>query len=123
MRMFTDDKYQKLYIDWERYAKDLVGRFRLICGQYIEDSWLIQFVDDLKTQSAEFNSWWSLHEIQSNAEIYKRLNHPVAGIMDFEISNFDLSNGTGFKLVVHVPSPETDTVEKMKSLLYNKPGI
>lgn len=115
--MFTDDKYKQLFVDWNLHAKGLLGRFRSAFGQYIEDSWLAQFIDDLKIQSTEFNLWWPLHEIQSNSEVYKQLNHPVAGILDFEVSNFDVSDNSGLKLIVHVPLSETDTATKMKSLL------
>jgi len=115
--MFTDNKYKLLFDDWPLHAKGLLGRFRATCGQYIEDSWLAQFINDLKMQSTEFNLWWSLHEIQSNGEKHKQLNHPVAGILDFEISNFDVSDNSGLKLIVHVPLSETDTAAKLKSLL------
>ncbi|MDD4600814.1 hypothetical protein SDC9_11399 [bioreactor metagenome] len=115
--MFTDNEYKKLFVDWNLHAKSLLARFRSTCGQFIEDSCLAQFIDDLKMQSIEFNLWWSLHEIQSNGEIYKQLNHPVAGILNFEISNFDVSDNSGLKLIVHVPLQETDTATKIKSLL------
>lgn len=116
--MFTDDKYKQLYVDWRLHAKGLLGRFRSTCGQYIEDSWLAQFIDDLKKQSTEFNLWWSLHEIQSNGEKSKQMKHPVAGVLDFEISNFDVSDNSGLKMIVHVPLSETDTATKMKTLLH-----
>lgn len=115
--MFTDNKYKQLFVDWNLHAKGLLGRFRSTCGQYIEDSWLAQFIDDLKIQSTEFNLWWPLHEIQSNSEKYKQLNHPIAGILDFEVSNFDVSDKSGLKLIVHTPLSGTDTATKMKSLL------
>lgn len=115
--MFTDDKYKQLFINWELHAKGLLGRFRSTCGQYIEDSWLAQFINDLKKQSAEFNLWWPLHEIHSNGEKCKQLNHPVAGLLDFEISNFDVADNSGLKMIVHVPLSETDTTAKMKLLL------
>lgn len=115
--MFTDDKYKQLFVNWELHAKGLLGRFRSTCGQYIEDSWLAQFIDDLKKQSTEFNLWWPLHEIQSNGEKCKQLHHPIGGILDFEISNFDVSDNSGLKMIVHVPVAETDTATKMKSLL------
>jgi len=115
--MFTDDKYKQLLVDWNQYAKRLLGRFRATCGQYIEDAWLVQFINDLKMQSTEFNLWWPLHEVESSSEKYKQLNHPTAGILDFEVSNFDLSDHSGLKLIVHVPLPGTDTAAKMKFLL------
>ena len=118
--MFTDQKYKQLFTDWNLYAKRLLGGFRATCGQYIEDTWLVQFIDDLKSQSTEFNLWWSLHEIESISEKYKQLNHPVVGLLDFEVSNFDVSDNMGLKLIVHVPTPGTDTETKMKSLLVNQ---
>lgn len=115
--MFTDNKYKQLLVDWNLHAKGLIGRFRSACGQYVEDSWLAQFIDDLKAQSTEFNLWWPLHEIESNSEKYKKLNHSIAGILDFEVSYFDVSDNSCLKLIVHVPLSETDTAAKMKSLL------
>lgn len=49
-------------------------------------------------------------------EKYKQLNHPSAGQLDFEVSNFDVSDNSGLKIIVHTPSPDTDTAQKMKSL-------
>ncbi|MGE5628394.1 MAG: helix-turn-helix transcriptional regulator [Solirubrobacterales bacterium] len=115
--MFTDNKYKQLYTDWDFYAKDLLGSFRSMWGKYIEDPWLAQFIDELKIQSKEFNSWWPLHEIQSNKEMYKQLNHPVAGILDFEVSKFDVSSNSSLKLIIHTPLSGTDTLTKMKLLL------
>lgn len=115
--MFTDNKYRQLYVDWNLHAKELLGRFRSTCGQYIDDSWLVHFIDDLKGESAEFNLWWPLHEIQSNSEVFKQLNHLIAGMLDFEVSNFDISDNSGLKMIVHTPVTGTDTAAKMKSLL------
>jgi len=115
--VFTDNKYKQLLVDWDLHAKGLIGRFRSACGQYVEDSWLAQFIDDLKAQSTEFNLWWPLHEIESNSEKYKKLNHSIAGILDFEVSYFDVSDNSGLRLIVHTPLPGTYTASKMESLL------
>lgn len=115
--MFTDQKYKQLFVDWDLHAKGLLGRFRLTCGHYIEDAWLVRFIDDLKMQSTEFNQWWPLHEIESNSEKYKQLNHPTVGIMDFEVSNFDVSDNSGLKMIVHTPLSGSDTAAKMKLLM------
>ncbi len=116
--MFTEDRYKKLFVDWELHAKDLLGRFRAALGQYIEDTWLAEFIDDLKKQSSEFNSWWALHQIESNSEKYKKSAHPIGGILYFEVSNFDVSDNSGLKLIVHT-SADNDTSVSMR-LLMNK---
>lgn len=115
--MFTEDYFKGLYINWDLHAKSLLGRFRSTCGKYIKDSWLNQFIEDLKMESPEFSLWWPLHEIQNDSGVYKQLNHPVAGTLEFESSSFDVPDNSGLKLFVHVPSPGTDTTGKMKSLL------
>lgn len=115
--MFTDNKYKRLFIDWDMHAKGLLGRFRATCGQYIEDSWIVQFIEDLKAESEEFNLWWPLHDIESNSEKFKQLNHPIVGILEFEVCNFDVADNSGLKLIVHNPLSGTDTAIKMKSLV------
>lgn len=115
--MFIDEKYKQLYADWDSYAKALVGNFRSTCGKYIEDPWLLQFVNELKKKSVEFNRLWSLHEITSNNEVYKQLNHPIVGVLDFEVCNFEVSNDAVLKMIVHTPLLGTDTADKMKLLI------
>ncbi|WP_303869743.1 helix-turn-helix transcriptional regulator [Acetobacterium wieringae] len=115
--MFTDAKYKTLFVDWERHAKGMVGRFRASCGKFVEDPWFKQFVENLKAESADFNRWWPLHEIKNNGELYKQLMHPIVGRLDFEISNFDVSGHSDLKMAVHIPEPGTDTDEKMTELL------
>ncbi len=117
--MFTNKDFKQLFSDWSLYAKRLLGAFRASCGQYVEDPWLVQFIDDLKIQSTEFTALWSLHEIESTCEKYKKLNHPTVGILDFEVNNFEVSDNKGLKMIVHVPLHGTDTAEKIKSLLDN----
>lgn len=115
--MFTENKYKQLFPDWSHYAKRLLGAFRASCGHYAEDSWLVQFIDDLKARSIEFQEWWSLHEIESCSEKFKKLNHPAMGIMEFEVNSYEVSDNKDLRMIVHVPLQGTQTAEKMKSLL------
>jgi len=116
-RMFTNVNYKQLFLDWEYHAQGMLARFRSTCGQYIEDPWLVEFIQALKKESKEFDLWWSRHDVQSNGEISKKLRHPIAGTLIFEFSNFDVSDNSGLKLIVNTPCSETDTTVKMKSLL------
>ena len=95
----------------------MLARFRSTCGQYIEDPWLVKFIEDLKRESEEFNLWWSRHDVQRNSEIYKKLKHPIAGELIFEFSSFDVSDNSSLKLIVNTPFSETDTDIKIKLLL------
>lgn len=115
--MFTHYDYKKLFIDWEFHAQGMLARFRSSTGQYIEDSWLVKFIEDLKGESEEFNLWWSLHDVRRNSEIYKKLIHPIVGELIFEFSSFDVLDNSNLKLIVNTPFSESDTYRKVKSLL------
>lgn len=115
--MFTNPDYKKLFIDWEFHAQGMLARFRSAIGQYIEDPWFINFIEELKTESKQFNLWWSKHEIQGNSELYKKLNHPIAGKMEFEFSSFEVSDNLSLKLIVNTPLADTDTDKKVNFLL------
>ena len=114
--MFTDEKYKSLYREWETYAKLLVGKFRCSCGKYVEDAWLTEFIRELKEQSKTFEYLWSLHEIQNNSEMDKKLNHPIVGLLEFEVCNFELADQRDLKMIVHTPQAGTDTAAKMRAL-------
>ncbi|NMB58518.1 MAG: helix-turn-helix domain-containing protein [Chloroflexi bacterium] len=117
--MFTDPYFRQLYTDWYHNARSLVGRFRSSCGKYIDDPWLVQFIDELKTASPEFNQWWILHDIQDDSGVYKELRHPAGGILNFESTNYIVPDSGGLRLFVHVPAPGTTTAENMRRLVEN----
>ncbi|MGE5398253.1 MAG: helix-turn-helix transcriptional regulator [Chitinophagales bacterium] len=114
--MFTNPGYQQLFIDWALHAQGMLARFRSACDQYIEDPWITGFVSDLRRESEQFDLWWSHHDVQSNSEIQKKLNHPTVGTLVFEFCSLELSDHTG-SLIVNTPQQEEETIEKMKSLL------
>ena len=114
---FTNKKYRELFADWEPYAKNVLARFRAACGQYIDDPWLIRFVEELKDASEEFRMWWPLHEIQIDTGLYRDIFHSVAGKLGFDVSAFDVSDNSGLKMLVHTPRLGTDTAEKIEMLL------
>ena len=115
--MFKYDDYKKLFIDWEFHAQGMLARFRSTIGKYIEDPWLVEFIQELKNESEEFNLWWSRHDVQRNSELYKKLKHTIVGELVFEFCSFDVSDNSNLKLIVNTPFSETNTNIKVKMLL------
>ncbi len=116
--MFTNSEYKELFVDWEAHAQGMLARFRISCGQYIEDPWFVEFISDLKVKSKEFYLWWSRHEVQSIGEVNKKINHPIVGSIEFEFCSFDISDKPNLKLIINTPLADTDTIQKME-LLFN----
>jgi len=117
--MFTDPYFRQLYTDWDHNARSLIGRFRSSCGKFIDDPWLVQFIEDLKAESWVFGEWWPLHDIVDDSGVYKELRHSQCGILNFESSSFDVPDNSGLRVFVHVPAPGTETGERMRVLLYS----
>jgi len=115
--MFTEPYYRHLYSDWEHNARSLIGRFRSSCGKFIDDPWLVQFIEDLKSESRVFAEWLPLHDIKDDSGVYKELSPPQCGILTFESSSFDVPDHSGLKLFVHIPAPGTETTERMQVLM------
>ena len=116
-RMFTNDNYRRLFIDWDNHAKGMIARFRTTSAPYIEDPWLFEFIKALENESEEFKLWWSLHDVQNNDEVHKILRHPIVDILTFEFSSFDLTDNSRLQLIVNTPCANTDTAIKMRTLL------
>lgn len=115
--MFTREDYKQLFTDWEQHARGMLGRFRSAYDQYVEDPWLLQFVDELKKESKEFAYFWSQHDVQKNDIVYKHLNHAVAGELFFEFSSFEVSDNSGLTLIINTPVANTDTAAKLQFLM------
>jgi transcriptional regulator with XRE-family HTH domain len=118
--MFTSESYKKLFPDWEIHARGMLARFRSSLGNFIEDPWILQFVEKVKLHSVEFDELWPRHEIEDENEMYKKIDNPIVGRLNFEYSSFQILDNHNFKLLVNTPAPDTDTAEKVNFLLCNQ---
>lgn len=115
--MFNNDAYKSLFVDWEFHAKGMLARFRSTTAKYIDDLWLIEFIEKLKKKSEKFSLWWSKYEVETKIGFHKKIKHPAAETMIFEFASFDVSDSPNLKLIVNNPLPGTDTDIKIKLLL------
>lgn len=119
MEYVYGQSFRSLCIDWEKHAASLIGQFRSTCGKYSEDTMLSRLVEELKAGSELFSEFWSSHEVEIKSEVYKRLNHPTQGILDFEVCYFEVAENPALRMIVHTPLIGTDTKLKMKKLMSN----
>ncbi|HWP96472.1 MAG TPA: helix-turn-helix transcriptional regulator [Syntrophomonadaceae bacterium] len=118
--MFTNKGYQQIFSDWQFHAQAMLARFRADCGKYIEDPWITEFVNELRSESKEFDLWWPMHNVEQDEEIYKTVYHPALGELTFEHTTFLIADNTNLKMYVNTPVPGTDTAEKIQQLLAGK---
>lgn len=114
--MFNNSDYMSLFDDWAFHARGILARFRATCGKHVDDDWYTTFVNKLRAQNTSFDKWWSMYAVHGMNEITKKLTHPVVGCLSFEFSCFDVSDNPNLKLILHTPSPDTDTKQKIIDL-------
>ncbi|MFI5698635.1 hypothetical protein ACIA78_01170 [Streptomyces xanthochromogenes] len=72
-------------------------------------------VEELRTASSEFETYWQSHDVVVRRPSPKRFLHPVVGTLDLDCEVL-LSDGQGQQLIVHSARPGTDTGQRLELL-------
>ncbi len=77
--LFLVERVRAMQLDWTRVARETVGHLRANQARHPGDPRLRQVIDELRSESAEFSTWWDDHTVRQRAHGTKRLHHPVVG--------------------------------------------
>lgn len=118
-QMFVNPRYRRMLVNWERHAKGIVGKLRVVYARYLEDPWFDELIDTLCARSPEFSAFWADHNIEPYQDGVKCYEHPEVGRLTFDYTVLAVSDErfASLKMVVYVPAPQTDTRVKMEALL------
>jgi hypothetical protein len=121
-RIFTDDS-RYLLVGWERHARLLLAQFRDASRHVVDDPWFGQFIERLKERSPEFAEWWSRYDVERVQETEKVVDHPAVGQIALRQTVLQVvDDSRGLFLILYIPSPGTDTAEKLQKLALNPTG-
>jgi len=115
--MFTNEELKKTFTDWSSVAQGMVARFRTVYSKFIDDPWIEELVNELKSESKEFDLWWSMHNVRTADNRFKTIIHPVLGKLDFEETSYMVADNTSLIMNVFTPLAGTDTKEKIIQFL------
>ncbi len=99
--MFTDDRAREVYLDWEREARAMLGRFRLATARRSDDPDVAELLADLHRRSHLVRSWWPQHDITGSGSGTKRLRHPRTGPHDYQHAVLQVADHPEQTLVVY----------------------
>lgn len=122
-QLFLNPRMRGMLVDWELHARDCVAKLRLTHAHYVDDPWFNEVIDLLRTRSPEFAAWWNDHNVQLPHDGVKAYEHPQAGRLTFDYTVLKVPGDrvATLQLVTYVPSPATDTREKIEELLKTAP--
>lgn len=116
--MFTNEDFKKTIIDWESNAKGTLQRFRAVYAKFIGDTWTENLIDELKSESEEFNKWWSMHDVKTEEGLCQNVNHAVLGEIKFEYTSFAVLMDNDLRMTVLTPMPGSEAEKKVKQFLF-----
>ncbi|GAA2291035.1 helix-turn-helix transcriptional regulator [Glycomyces scopariae] len=98
-----------------RFLADSVSDLRASYARNPGDRKLKALVEELLRTSPEFGELWADHRVAVRTAQRKRVVHPEVGPLEFDCQVLDVP-GTGLRLVVYVPQPDSPTAAAFRRL-------
>jgi len=108
---FTSPALRRLFVNWEKEARSTLALYR--AGRRLQDEALTR---ELYETSVEFRQWWPLQDIQATYGCDKMLDHPEAGRMTMRPVTLTAAEYPALHIVLHVPSPQDDTRDRLRRI-------
>jgi transcriptional regulator with XRE-family HTH domain len=91
-----------------RFARSTVADLRAAYARYPGDQGMQDLVTELLGVSPHFAQMWAEHEVQSRQPLTKRVDHPRAGLLEFECQVLHVGD-SGQRLIVYCAAPGSPT--------------
>ncbi len=81
--LFCYERARERIVEWEEFARHLVGRLRAALAKPPVDPVAAKRVAEIKRRSAEFSRWWDEINVQEHRIDVRYLRHPKLGVRGF----------------------------------------
>ncbi|WP_337098234.1 helix-turn-helix transcriptional regulator [Paenibacillus sp. YIM B09110] len=115
--LFTRKEFQRLAVNWEQFVSGYLAIFRAYYGQYFEDEWYEQFLEEMSAIHPNFNALWEQSRVSSAPEVLLQFRHAKAGKMLFHLTSLQVHGSADLRCSVYTPAPESTTESKLKQLM------
>lgn len=102
-------------VDTVRFARGSVADLRAAYARYPGDRGIEGLVTELLGVSPRFAEMWSAHEVEVRRSIVKRVEHPVAGPLEFECQVLQIPDSDQ-RLIVYCAAPDSATRRAFREL-------
>jgi transcriptional regulator with XRE-family HTH domain len=116
-----ESPFSKVFVDWDRYARCVVGNFRVDSTLYVGDARWADLTSRLVRESSVFAALWPSHEVAAPIAYRKEMNHPEAGLLTFEPIHLDVQHPSRLKIVSYLSCPDTKTAARLVKLMSRIP--
>lgn len=114
--MFQDPVARERILNWADFASATVATMRREIARRPHDNRLTALVDELRTTDPDVARWWDDHAVRDYASVTKRIQHPAAGPMSFDIEIVCAPHEPDQRLVVYTAEPDSPTARVLPLL-------
>ncbi len=114
--LFQDPTARERITNWSDFAATAVAGLRRQSGLHPLDRRLTALVDDLRAGDPDVERWWDDHTVRDYAGVAKRISHPTAGPLAFDVEIVNAPHEPDQHLVVYTVEPGSSTEEVLPIL-------
>jgi len=113
---FFDPTARERIINWAEFAQASVAGLRRETGRRPYDTRLVALVAELRAGDDDVARWWDDHAVRDYASVAKRIRHPAAGDLSFDIEIVLAPHEPDQCLVVYTAQPDSTTARVLPLL-------
>ncbi|AWW41640.1 helix-turn-helix domain-containing protein [Streptomyces cadmiisoli] len=114
--MFQDSVARERILNWADFASATVATMRRETARRPYDTRLTALVDELRATDGDVARWWDDHTVRDYASVNKRIQHPAAGPMAFDIEIVCAPHEPDQRLIVYTTEPSSSTARVLPIL-------
>ena len=102
--------------NWADFASASVAGLRRQAGRHPDDRVLAALIDELRAFDQDVSRWWDDHTVRDYAGVAKRIHHPTAGPLTFDVEIVRAPHEPDQHLVVYTAQPDSATARILPML-------
>ncbi len=114
--LFLDPVARARIVNWSDFAQACVAALRGETGRRPHDARLRALITGLRQSDADVERWWNDHAVRDYASVAKRIRHPDAGDLSFDIEIACAPHDPDQRLVVYTVQPNSSTARLLPLL-------
>jgi transcriptional regulator with XRE-family HTH domain len=114
--LFREPLARERIANWADFAAAAVATMRMELGRHPDDQRLAAEVERLRHGDPDVARWWDDHTVRDYASVRKRIGHPQAGPLEFNIEVITAPHVPDQHLVVYTVEPDSATARALPFL-------
>ncbi|MDQ7094299.1 helix-turn-helix transcriptional regulator [Desulfosporosinus sp. PR] len=115
--VFSRKELKSLAVNWRHFVKGFLAIFRAYYGQYVNDEWYNQFLQEMSELYPDFPSLWQESHVSMAPEVIIEFRHAKAGRMLFNMTSLQVQGAMDLRFNIYTPVEDSSTEVKLKQLI------